>query len=80
MYVGRQEQETLEYLDAHLRALHGGLQALLDLLADSSPGKQVRATSMHLLLGWMADEASQAEPLARLLLAAATAPEPPLPL
>lgn len=62
-----QQSEVIPFLDAHVRAVHTGLRALLDLLEGSPPDKTVFANSMHALLAPLADEASQAEPLARML-------------
>lgn len=61
------QSELIPYLDAHVRAVNTGLQALLDLLAAAPDGAAVQAASVRALLLPLADEASQAEPLARLL-------------
>ena len=66
----QQERENLEYLQAHLAAVNGGLQALLDLLMGQPEGQLVRAASVQALLQPLASEAEQAEPLARMLLEA----------
>lgn len=65
--VNSHQTEVIPFLDAHVRAVNSGLQALLDLLEDAPEGKTVQAASMRVLLQPLADEASQAEPLARLL-------------
>jgi hypothetical protein len=62
-----QHFELILYLDVHVRAVSLGLQALLDLLEGVPPDKTVQASSLRVLLQPLADEASQAEPLARLL-------------
>ena len=67
MMSAQTQAEVLPYLDAHVAAVHRGLQALMDLLAHGPPGRVVQASSLHALLAPLADEASQAEPLARRL-------------
>lgn len=64
----QQARENLEYLQAHVQAVHGGLQALLDLMAGLPEDQPVRAGSVQALLLPLASEASQAEPLARMML------------
>lgn len=61
-------RENLEYLQAHMLAVHGGLQAVVELLGGLPPGHLVRAASVHALLLPLADEAAQGEPLAQMLL------------
>lgn len=62
-----QERENLEYLQAHVATVNTGLQALLDLLRTVPAGATLRAASVRALLLPLADEASQAEPIARML-------------
>lgn len=59
--------EALDELDAHVTAVHRGLQAVLDLLGVDPGDRTVQAASVRALLLPLADEASQAEPLARML-------------
>ena len=70
----QQERENLEYLQAHVAAVHGGLQALLDLLVAQPEGHMLRAASLQALLLPLASEAEQAEPLARMLVEADEVP------
>lgn len=59
--------ELITDLDTHVGAVHRGLQAVLDLLGEEPGERTVRAASVRALLLPLADEASQAEPLARML-------------
>mgnify|MGYP007005604008 CR=1 FL=1 len=62
--------ETLEYLNAHVDTVNRGLQGLLVLLLAAPPTTVLPARQLAALLQPLASEAEQAEPLARVLLAA----------
>jgi hypothetical protein len=66
--------QTLEYLNAHVDTVHRGLQALLALLMAAPPATPLQAGQLVALLQPLACEASQAEPLTRLLLPTAGEP------
>lgn len=61
------EPDVPLHLDAHVAAVNRGLQAVLDLLGDDPGDRPVQAASVRALLLPLADEARQAEPLARML-------------
>ncbi len=61
------DPEVPLHLEAHVSAVHSGLQAVLDLLGDDPGDRAVKAASVRALLLPLADEARQAEPLARML-------------
>jgi hypothetical protein len=65
--------QILDELDAHLHTLHRGLQCLLHLLAGANEGATIEPGNLHALLAPLADEASQAAPLARMVADKATA-------
>lgn len=59
--------EVLDELDARMNTVHRGLQCLLHLLAGAAQGATIAPCNLHALLAPLADEASQAAPLARLV-------------
>jgi hypothetical protein len=69
MLTREQEREALAEVDAAVQYVHVGLQSLLDMLGGSPPDKTVRAAGLYALLQPMADQASQATPMTRRLVA-----------
>lgn len=69
MLTREQEREALSEVDAAVQFVSVGLQSLLDLLGDAPPDKVVRVAGLYALLQPMADQASQAAPMTRRLVA-----------
>lgn len=62
------QRDLLEYLAVNVETLHSGLQGLMALLDGQPADRPVGCGQIRTLLAPLADEASQAEPVTRILL------------
>jgi hypothetical protein len=61
------KREVLAEADASVQFVDCGLQCILEMLADSGPDKRIHALGLRALLTPMADQASQAASVTRML-------------